>query len=1068
MSTGNQNRAALQEYLASVRATLATGQAGEHAYRGTFESLIRSFEGGQYRAINEPRGETVGRPDFVIHEGDVPVGYVECKDIGADLEREESSEQLGRYRDGLHNLILTDYLTFRWYVEGEFQREVTLATRQPDGTLSRAAQGYTDVDLLLKDFLSQDATLVNTPQELARRMAIKTRLLRDSVRSRLAENPTEGSVAAFQRLSRELLAAESDVEAVADTYAQTAAYGLFAAWQKRPAGSEFTRQSAVFTDMTPFLGDALDSVAGRRTEGKLAWVIDDLARLLDKTDRSAIMQGFARAPGQDDPIIHFYEDFLAVYDSSMREKRGVYYTPLPVVSYIVRSIDKLLRDSLGIADGLADTEKVGNGEHHRVTILDPAVGTGTFLREVVAHVRGTIRDKGLGGIWPEYVKDDLLPRLHGFELLMAPYTISHLSLSVALSADGTPGDIGIGDREINVVLTNSLEPAHVVSSGPSFWDASSIEAESSRADDVKRDRPVMVVLGNPPYFAESANDGQWIRGLLRGKDGEADTGSYFHVDGEPLGERNPRWLNDDYVKFIRFAQWRIEQTGEGVLGFITNHSYLDNPTFRGMRHSLLETFDDIYILDLHGNAMKREKAPDGSADENIFNIQQGVAIALFIKRADQRAGLATVRHADLRGKQGDKHAWLGEHDVSDTEWTELNPRQPGYFFIQRNNGVLEDEYERGYSVANIFPMNSVGIVTARDKLTIQWSEEDMVEVVTDFAARGVEDAREHYALNSDAEDWKVGLAQQDLRDHPNLSDHVTELLYRPFDMRHTYYTGQSRGFICRPRQNVMRHMLAGQNLGLISSRQVSVDNGYSHAIATRHIVDARSVYTSRGIMSLMPLYLYPTDAERERGIGVRANLDEGFVEAVIEAIGLTFTQDGPGDLKSTFGPEDVFHYVYAILHSPGYRTRYGDFLKSDFPRIPLTRSQELFRRLITSGRRLTELHLMEAEPLTQPSFPEQGNLRVDRTQFVEPRDGVIGRVMINRDQYFEGVSKATWDFTIGGYRPAQKWLKDRKGRTLTADDVRHYRAMCGALSETQELMVQVDGVIEDAGGWPLG
>ena len=545
MTTSNPNRALLRKYLDCINSTLDTGQAGEQAYRTAFENLFTGFDGGSHRALQEPLGEAVGRPDFVIQKDGVPVGYVECKDIGADLKREEESEQLERYRNGLHNLILTDYVTFRWYVEGELRREVKLAERQQDGRLRLVKGGDTDVDLLLQRFLLEDVPTINAPDDLARHMATKARLLRETTIGVLDAGAQEDRVFPLLKTYRDLLVSDLSWDDFADMYAQTATYGLFAAWQRHsPSSGSFTRQSAVFTQMTPFLQDALGQVAGPRTQQELVWVIDDLARLLQKTNRDEIMKGFARAPGQDDPIIHFYEDFLAAYDAEMRETRGVYYTPWPVVSYIVRSIDHLLRNDFGIADGLADKQRVDNGKFHRVTILDPAAGTGTFLREVVANVRETIRQNGLGGIWPQYVKEDLLPRLHGLELLMAPYTISHLSLEIALIGDGAPGSIDLSDG-VNVVLTNTLEPAHEVGPTQPGLGVESMEAESARADDVKRDRPVMVVLGNPPYSGQSANRGEWIRDLLRGKDGDSKTGSYFHVDGQPLGERNPRMLDDD-------------------------------------------------------------------------------------------------------------------------------------------------------------------------------------------------------------------------------------------------------------------------------------------------------------------------------------------------------------------------------------------------------------------------------------------------------------------------------------------------------------------------------------------
>ena len=625
---------------------------------------------------------------------------------------------------------------------------------------------------------------------------------------------------------------------------------------------------------------------------------------------------------------------------------------------------------------------------------------------------------------------------------------------------------------MRVFLTNTLEKAHEEQSGILF--AHEIVREAAGADDVKREKPVMVVLGNPPYSGHSANKGQWIRDLLHGIDKDdqrTTTGNYFKVDGQPLGETNSKWLNDDYVKFIRFAQWRIDRTGEGVLGFITNHSYLDSPTFRGMRQSLMATFDEMYLLDLHGNAKKKEHAPDGGKDENVFDIQQGVAIGLFVKHAKVTSNPARVFHADLWGEReagphGGKYGWLADNDIASTCWAELSPKSPFYLFVPRNEALAE-EYETGWKLTDVFPVHSVGIVTARDGLAIQWTEDDMRKTAADFASRGIEEARDVYGLGRDSHDWKVSWAQEDVRLHSEADKYVKPVLYRPFDTRFTYYTGESGGFICRPRPQVMRHMLAdakgGSNLGLISCRQQSqVGVEWSLCGVTRSIMESCSISNkTREINYLFPLYVYPKEFRRE------PNINPDFITTLSAAIGLDFILDGTGDLETTFGPEAVFRYVYAILHSPEYRRRYADFLKSDFPRIPLTSDRALFTKLVTLGKRLAALHLMETEGETTPAFPVIGSNRMEKVRYAPPTDTQPGRVWINRDQYFEGVAPATWTFAIGGYRPAEKWLKDRKNRILSFDDITHYRTLCAALAETPDLMAQIDETIILHGGWPL-
>ncbi len=648
---------------------------------------------------------------------------------------------------------------------------------------------------------------------------------------------------------------------------------------------------------------------------------------------------------------------------------------------------------------------------------------------------------------------------------MAPYAICHLKL--ALEIGGPEARFTLpADERLNVFLTNSLEEAHEISGRVMFADE--IAREAREADAVKRDRPVMVVLGNPPYSGHSANKGKWIKDLLHGRIDDSPQ-SYFEVDGQSLreqGERNPKWVNNDYVKFIRFAQWRIEKTGEGVLGFVTDHSYLDNPTFRGMRQSLMKAFDEIYLLDLHGNSKRKERAPDGGPDENVFDIQQGVAIGLFVKRKDSGGDPAHVLHADLWGEReagadGGKYGWLAANDIGSTEWTELSPQSPQYLFVPRDEALIE-EYEAGWKLTDVFPVNSVGIVTARDKLAIQWTREDVRRVASDFANRSEEDARVRYNLGPDARDWKVSLAQADVRSHSDTDALIYPILYRPFDRRCTFYTGRSRGFICMPRPQVMRHMLAGPNLGLSVGRagQVIGSETWDVVLAGNSLTDFNLF--RRGGNCLFPLYLFQEEKD-ETGTtaapalsGTRTpNLSLGFTAALEDAIGTSATL------------EDVFHYIYAVLHSLEYRRRYADFLKSDFPRVPLPGSRALFTDLAALGVRLAALHLMEADGADAPDFNVAGDNRVDRVRYAEPSDGTPGRVWINNSQHFEGVSPETWAFTIGGYQPAEKWLKDRKGRTLSFDDIAWYRRVCAALSETPGLMQRIDEVIETHGGWPL-
>jgi len=642
----NPTHQAIRDYLRAVEKIIASGDATEHTYRPALKTLIESLAPG-VTAVNEPKRVRCGAPDYVVNRKKIPVGYIEAKDVGKNLDEIEKSEQMHRYLDGLNNILLTDYLEFRWYVDGEFRTKVRIGRIDPKGKFKRLIEAEEPFEQLVDSFMKLKRPTITGPKNLAARMAAIARILCNITIQAFEDEDRGGSLHGQLKAFQKVLLHDLEPVQFADMYAQTICYGLFAARCNPDCQLPFTREHAAFDipKTNPFLGEMFDYIAGRKLDSRLTWAVDDLVNLLDHADVAQILKDFGKRTRQEDPVVHFYETFLAEYDPRMREARGVYYTPEPVVSYIVRSVDHILKKQFGLKDGLADTSKVqlyqqtkdksGRtrrkkvGETHKVLILDPAVGTGTFLHGVIDEIHAQETAKGRTGMWSSYVSKHLLPRLFGFELLMAPYAVAHMKLGLQLQQMGY--DFRSGER-LRIYLTNTLEEAHELAGLDLF--ASLIAEEANAAGKVKCEAPVMVVLGNPPYSGHSENKGPWIDGLLRGKDilTGKPTGNYFEVDGKPLGERNPKWLNDDYVKFIRFAQWRIEQTGYGILAFISNHGYLDNPTFRGMRQSLMQTFDDIYILDLHGNAKKKEVAPDGSKDENVFDIQQGVAICIMVKK----------------------------------------------------------------------------------------------------------------------------------------------------------------------------------------------------------------------------------------------------------------------------------------------------------------------------------------------------------------------------------------------------------------------------------------------------
>ena len=844
----------IKEYLRAVEKELQSGNTTEHSHRPHLKTLIESFD-KTILAINEPKRVKCGAPDYIVVKGQTPLGYIEAKDVGIPLSNEEKSEQMTRYRSSLSNLILTDYLEFRWYVSGEHR----LTARIGETSLNKIkadAEGITKFLEMINSFLTVQVPTVGSPKELAQRMAALARLIRETIQRALNDEDKGGTLRDQMEGFREVLLHDLTEEQFADMYAQSICYGMFAARCNSNPSDRFTREHAPYDlpKTNPFLSEMFSHIAGPHLDDRVVWVVDDLAELLHHSDMGSILQDFGNRTRQEDPVIHFYETFLSAYDPKMRERRGVYYTPEPVVSYIVRSVDQILKRDFGLKEGLAHSSKItvetSSGktkqEFHKVQILDPACGTGTFLHSVIDQIHESF--KGNEGMWSGYVSEHLLPRLWGLELLMAPYAVAHMKLALQLKESGYDFR---ADERLRVYLTNSLEEAKEVPSKLPLvqW----LTDEANAADKVKAEVPIMVVVGNPPYSGHSANDVDWIKDLLRGNVLESPT-NYFEVDGNPLGERNPKWLNDDYVKFIRFAQWRIEKTGSGILAFVTNHSYVDNPTFRGMRQSLMNAFNEIYILDLHGNSRKRERSPDGTKDENVFDIQQGVAVGIFIKTPDSNVS-RRVSHFDIWGSRNQKYAWLWNNDMSSTEWQSLAPTSPYYLFTP-SDSELEEEYRRGWKITDVMPLNVLGFQTHRDRFAIAFRRQDLMSRLEELRDLRTSDdtLRQRYDLK-DTRDWKLTEQRKNIQADAQWEAPITKCLYRPFDWRYCYLSYVTMD--C-PRHELIDHVLHRQNLCLLSSRQQATV-GYQHCWVSdvppeSCVVSLKTREQNQGFA----LYLYPT------------------------------------------------------------------------------------------------------------------------------------------------------------------------------------------------------------------
>ncbi|MFC3096666.1 type ISP restriction/modification enzyme [Alteraurantiacibacter palmitatis] len=1067
-------------YVSKIRGLYASGQTTEHSFRPALSDLFGSID-PDVKVINEPRRVAVGAPDFVFTRRGISIGWVEAKDIDKDIRKfaatDYSREQKARYAKGLPNLIYTNGRDFEFLRGGDAVAFVSIADLAPG--LPAHPTRFAELENLLRDFARETPASITTARQLAQMMAGKAMLIKDIMGRALVadlakETATEltGQYEAF----RANLIHDISVAEFADIYAETIAYGLFAARLHDDSLDSFSRQEALelLPRSNPFLRSLFGYIAGVDLDDRIRWVIDELCEVFRAADLKEILKDFGKFTARNDPFLHFYETFLAEYNPAKRKARGVWYTPEPVVNFIVRAVDKVLQSEFGLADGLADTSRITvdwdtgqtdakgrpatiRKEVHRVQVLDPATGTGTFLAEVIKLVAGRVQGVAPGN-WSAYVEENLIPRLHGFELLMASYAMCHMKLDMILTElgyrpSGNPPRLG-------VYLTNSLEEGERVEQ-TLFGLSLAMANEAKAASDIKRQTPIMCVIGNPPYSGHSSNKGAWIEGLM------AD----YKVSPELKRPAQAKWLSDDYVKFIRLAEHMIAKTGEGVLGFITNHGYLDNPTFLDMRNHLRETFDRIHVLDLHGNSKKKEVAPDGSADKNVFDIMQGVAIIIAVKRKATDKGekkLAEVFHGDLWGNRDAKYAALWEGEAASLIAENVSPVTPPWRF-KPSDKALEARYGAGFSVADLFSPNgrpAPGIVTTHDEFAISWSAAEAAEKVERLLATKTElEARQLFRLCSQNQ-WNYNAAKAALADE-DWRKEITPIIYRPFDVRYTVYNPH---VAVHRRDRAMRHLFNQSNFDLMITGQTKDEVGglVSSSVA------GHKAFSGFDITYNMPLYLYPAEDELDQSI--RINFEPKLYAKIREAAGLSGVSpapDGSDAFRRATGdarPHEVqvFDYIYGVLHCPAYRETYREFLKVDFPRVPFPPSPQVFRTISAQGEALRRLHLMEAPAIGDTPFPFMGtgpdgqDCVVDKPRFEGGPEG--GRVYINgkdgEGQYFDGVPAVVWGFHIGGYQPAQKWLKDRKGRTLSYDDIRHYQRIIKILSETDRIMAEIDLPLE--------
>ncbi len=1040
----------MEEYLKNVSLKFADSQTSEMGYRTDFENLLREIftKEQKYHIHHDAKAVGGNKPDFIVLKGVVPVLYIEVKDIGVNLDKMEKSNQMDRYF-GYDNLILTDYVEFRFYRNGvRYGEPIIIASFDKAArSITLIPQHFSLLTKTLIDFSTSHKEKIKRGKHLAQIMGGKAQRIRDNVMEMLtskSDNYTHlGDLIKMRDVVKEYLVSSLDDESFADMYAQTLVYGLFAARYNDPTQKDFSRTEAreLVPKTNPFLRSFFDHIAGTSFPERLRFIVDELCEVFTHANVHELMHEYftqgklnGEAYTSPDPVIHFYEDFLLEYDAKKKMEMGVFYTPRPVVQFIVRAVDSILKKEFGLEKGLIDTTKISvekkevnvkgkevkvKKEYHKVQLLDIATGTGTFLNEVINYIHNSF--KGQEGRWSTYVENDLLPRLHGFELMMASYTIAHLKLGMTLHDSGAEKI----DTRLGVYLTNTLdEPIDYANQNTLFGIMDSIAQESKNASRIKKEYPIMCVIGNPPYSGISMNKHYTDNSVYKVEPGGL----------QKLQERK-NWLDDDYVKFIRFAESLIEKNEEGVVGMITAHGYIDNPTFRGMRWHLRKTFDKIYIVDLHGNSNKKEMSPDGSKDENVFDIKTGVSIILGVKKSGESKNKkqAQIYQTDFYGTRENKYEKLDKENLDTIRWNKL----PESAEVWRIEGEGKDEYQKGFSVAELFPKNTTGIVTARDGLVIDQSKETLLKRIQAFCDETKTDQeirtiffgqkKEGKYKPGDSRGWKLDIARKKIRDY----DHellIQPISYRPFDTECIYY---SPDMVDWGRWDLMQNFVNRENVGLIFARSQK-DPNYSAVFISKNISETKCGEASTQ-SAIAPLYLYTEQEEKV------PNLDKKIWEKINEIVGETT-------------PEHILDYVYAYLHSPGYREKYKEFLKTDFPRVPYPKNKSEFWNLVPLGEKLRELHLMLSPECNKiiTTYSQSGDNVIEKIKYEKKR------VYINNTQYFGDVPEAAWNFYIGGYQPAQKWLKDRKGRKLSNEDIEHYQKMIVVLIETDKIMKEID------------
>lgn len=1056
------------QYITSVNDIYQTDETTEHSFRGSLETLLKSMlpkskkNQTPINVINEPKRKEYGAPDFELRKGDVIISFIETKDLfDKDLRGQNDKvhkEQFDRYKKAINTIAFTDYLEFVLYEKGEEILSARIAELQGNNIVPVSdAQQFSNFQKIIQILLEAKPQPIKSAKVLAETLAAKAKIIASILSKALEKKSSNEDNELHVKLDafKKFLVHDMSEEQFADFYAQTIVYGLFIAriYDKTPATFTLQEASELIPSINPFLKKIFKQLALAELHSGVKWIVEELVEIFKVTDMERIMRNYGK-----DPLVHFYEEFLSEYNPKIREEFGVWYTPKEVVSFIVDAVDTILRTELNVENGLADNRLIEykGKETHKVQILDPATGTGTFLAVVADKIREHYKNQE--GLWPEDVVQHIVPRLNAFEYLMAPYTMAHLKLATSLGLDKIEDD---RLERLNIFLTNSLEEDHPESTLPF---AKFITDESNAANVIKRDTPVMVVMGNPPYNEKSANTGEWIMNLMDDYKQEPGMSRIQVPRNKKTGKvtykntlkgANPKGINNDYCKFIRLGQNFVEKTNEGVLAYITANTYLDSRLFRGMRYELMKSFDKIYVLNLHGSTMRKESTEE-VIDQCVFDIRQGVAIIILVKQNKSNSqDLAKVYYKDIYGKRSFKLEYLSSHSLQDVDFTELILDAPLYTF-RIIDPQIKAHYDEGFKIDALMPQKVQGFKSDKDLIAIQYQKQDIEHIVEEMRSEKTEQQLREGIGFKDTRDWKLEGSRQLLKVNKRWNMYFTQVQYRPFDIRWTYL---HKAVVTYPRPLIQSSIFNRKNTVLCLGQQGNVigDDEWS-------LVYCSTLPTDINVVPRGGIYLFPMFTYDEMGFCL-PNFSHEILKAIEQNIGLHL-QDADAEERAEEGflAVDLIDYIYAVLHSTTYRDTYHDFLQNDFPTIPYPTSADYFFRMAELGKTLRELHQLKG--ITQKDFittypvAAQKDNNITRIRKFEETSEGVGRVWINKEQYFDGVPTEAWNMIIAGYQPLDKWLKDRKDKHLTGDELLHYQKIVVALDKTIRTQERIDEIIE--------